>query len=469
MSHSIFISFQAENEKSFGYTISNSEQGLTRTSDGQKKEDIDTAEDDEGGAEGSFEKVFNDFVSTMESYRRFIPFTLNLAPEVAKTLADRDLRKFAEDNGKKRKDLSNEAISVYELDAKLISEVTMRHERIDAAVGGARVLPQVMVIGLVSAYDSFLAALLRVVVSRHEEIVLTSQKQLTFEELMKFSSIEEARSSLIEREIETVLRQSHHDQFDWMQDRFKLKLKDGLSVWPKFVELCERRNLFTHTGGLVSRQYLNNCVSHKADVSGAAIGKRLGVGGEYFTTAVSTVYEVGLKLCFVFWRKFSAAERDKADSKFNGRCMELISAREYVLAEALLSFSKGAPGLTDEIRRMMIVNFANAVRLQGRTEEAAKIVEQEDWSATSEKFRICVASVKGDIDAVLKYMDQLGKSLEPNDYRIWPVFRETRKDNRFIRKFEEIFGEPFALISVKEEISVSENSGKEAITKQVAH
>ena len=135
--------------------------------------------------------------------------------------------------------------------------------------------------------------------------------------------------------------------------------------------------------------------------------------------------------------------------------MELISAREYALAESLLSFSKGVPRLTEELRRMMIVNHANAVRLQGRGEDAKRIVDREDWSASSEQFKVCVASVSGDVEGVLRYMEQLGKSMEADDYRRWPVFRETRKDPRFIQKFEEIYGEPFALVSVSEGITAA--------------
>jgi hypothetical protein len=85
-----------------------------------------------------------------------------------------------------------------------------------ATIEGERLLPEIMIVGLVSAYDSFLAALLRVTIDKHEELVLTSQKQITFRELMAFDSIEDARAHIIEREIETALRKSHHEQFDWM-------------------------------------------------------------------------------------------------------------------------------------------------------------------------------------------------------------------------------------------------------------
>jgi hypothetical protein len=314
-----------------------------------------------------------------------------------------------------------------------------------SVAGGARLLPEVVIVGLVSAYDGFLASLLTAVIERHEEIVLTSQKQLTYKELSEFKSIADARTALIEREVETVIRKSHHEQFEWMQQNLSVPLKKGLTVWPRFIELCERRNLFTHTNGVVSGQYLKVCGEHKCNVSDVQIGQKLKVSSTYYGHAAETIYEIGLKLCYVLWRKFNKPETGQADLLFNERCMYLISARAYELAESLLTFGKGVPGLTDQIRRMMIVNLANAIRLQCRIEEAKKILDTEDWSATNDDFRICVASVRGDINDVLKLMKQAGKRFAAEDYRGWPVFRTTRDDPKFIELFESIFGEPFIL------------------------
>jgi hypothetical protein len=329
-------------------------------------------------------------------------------------------------------------------------------------------LPEVALVGLVSAFDGFLASLLRVVFNKHEEIILTSQKQITYKELTEFHSIDEARTTLIEREIESVIRKSHHEQFDWMQNHLGLKLKKGLKIWPIFVELCERRNLFTHTAGIVSAQYIKNCHDHKCDISGINVGQRLRVDNSYFKQAVEAVYEVGIKLCYVFWRKFDEGDSEKADSKFNQRSMDLIAARSYNLAEALLMFSKTVPRIKDNTRRMMIVNLANAIRLQERGDEAKRLLDSEDWSATSNSFRICVASVRGNVDDVLDLMDELGTRFPAEDYRHWPVFRRTREDPRFMEKFETIFGEPLLLGSSRDQTATKEQEsskkGEEAPT-----
>lgn len=54
--------------------------------------------------------------------------------------------------------------------------------------------------------------------------------------------------------------------------------------------------------------------------------------------------------------------------------------------------------------------------------------------------------MKDDVDRVLTYMRQLGRTSDAVDaaaYRSWPVFRTIRKETLFVETFESVFGEPF--------------------------
>ena len=150
--------------------------------------------------------------------------------------------------------------------------------------------------------------MVRTVLYKHEELFFISQKQILFSELLKFASIEEAKESLVEREIEGVIRSSHHEQFAWMEKSLNVKLREGLTVWPEFVELCERRNLLTHTGGFVSKQYLSTCEVHKIAHKDIKFGERLNINPEYYRRAVARIYEIGAKFCYVLWCKFEKLE-----------------------------------------------------------------------------------------------------------------------------------------------------------------
>jgi hypothetical protein len=121
-----------------------------------------------------------------------------------------------------------------------------------------RIVPNSFLVSLVSQYDSYLGNLIRCLFYARPELLMGSDRSLTFKELSEFGTLSEARDSLIEREVETVIRKSHSEQFDWMEGKFKaledkdFSLRKGLASWPTFIELTERRNLFVHCDGVVS-------------------------------------------------------------------------------------------------------------------------------------------------------------------------------------------------------------------------
>ena len=437
-----------------GYVVSNDPPSLGNEAEPESPQEPTPATPPTVDEELGFSKVFDTFVSSMESYRRFVTLTLEMGPMLSSAIASKRIEDFVKAKGSECSDLSGETRTVFELDNSCFREFQVYNEEIHAVIDGAIHLPEVAIIGLVSTYDAFLGRLLHVVLNMHPEIVLTSQKEITFAELLQFGSIEEARSALIDREIEAVIRSSHQDQFSWMEARFSISLRKDLSVWPRFIELCERRNLLTHTGGVVSAQYLANCKAHKVDLSDVSVGTKLPVDSDYFSGAVGIIYEIGVKLCHVFWRKFAEKEREQADNALAELSYNLIYAQAYSIAKALLLFGTTIIKRHSSygVRRRMIVNLANAVRLQGRKEEARRILENEDWTAVDNNFKICVAAVNENVEEVVELMPKIGAKATPNaeDYRSWPVFLGVGSDQRFIAAFEEVFGEPFVATTAME-------------------
>lgn len=395
----------------------------------------------------NFRELFLSFNSTMALYRTFIPVTLTLAPILSIVMGPNKIRDFAISKGKKRDDISRDDKTIYELDLDCFREFTIHKNEAASAAEGVRHLPEVMIIGLISCYDAFLSRLLKVVLNIHQEIILTSEKSIKYSDLKDYASIEDARQAIIDKEVESVIRESHHEHFTWMEKKFSVKLREGLSIWPQFLEICERRNLLTHTGGMVSEQYISIGKSQNFDLENITIGQKLHVDTDYFSKAVNIIYEIGIKLTYVLWKKFLKSESKEADKFLNELCFDLIFREAYPLAESLLSFATKIParGMDERTRLMLVINYANAVRLQGKKEQARLILNTEDWSACALVYQISVASVNEDISTVIKLMKVIGKDGNPNaeDYRQWPVFREVSNSVQFTEVYEDIFGTPF--------------------------
>src|SRR5205807_1557366 len=126
--------------------------------------------------------------------------------------------------------------------------------------------PRSIVISLISQFDVLIGGIIRVLSKRQPNSLNIADKILTFSQLQNFKTLEEAREYLLEKEIDSVLRMSHSDQIEWLEGKYQLTLRKGLKIWPMFIEATERRNLFVHSDGIVSSQYINVCKEHKVDL-----------------------------------------------------------------------------------------------------------------------------------------------------------------------------------------------------------
>jgi hypothetical protein len=309
-------------------------------------------------------------------------------------------------------------------------------------------LPRSLLVSLISQYDAYLGRILRTIFIRKPEILNASEKKISFEALSQFASIDAAREYILEKEVEAILRSSHADQFKWMENTFSIPLTKDLASWPSFIELTERRNLFVHTDGVVSSQYIAVCTLHKCKLDDdAKEGQRLDVPQEYFTAAHSCIYEIGVKLGHVLWRKLLPDERAAADSHFISTTYELIEKGKWDLAIKLLDFActEFKKFSNEGAQLTLTVNRAQAYKWKGDEERCKRIMRAVDWSAKSDQYRLADAVLADDWPRAIKMMRRIGKdgAVDQNDYRDWPLFREFRKQPQFLDTYEEVFGTPF--------------------------
>lgn len=321
--------------------------------------------------------------------------------------------------------------------------------RVHKADLAKELVPRGLLVAIVSQFDACVGGLIRQLFKLRPELLETSDRNLTYSQLLEFGSIDAAREYVIEKEIESVLRESHTDQFIWLEKKFVLPLRKELPAWPLFIEVMERRNLFVHTNGYVSRQYLEVCRKHGCKIPGdVCAGMPLSLTREYFAAASECLWEIGVKLGQVLWRKVQPSEIDVADVNLNEMALSLITEGRYQLARVLLDFATETlkTHTTANSRLSLVMNRAQAYKWAGDEESCKRILDAEDWTATNLKFRLAHAILRDDFKEANRIVAQIGKNdreLSRHAYREWPIFRVFRKSPEFIALFEQIFEEPF--------------------------
>lgn len=387
-----------------------------------------------------FQAAATSFVHDLDALREVLDPVMIMAVTVSQDADAKHLKALEKYGTLKNEDEDKKVFDVPAAHLNEIKLVARKNARAETAV---ELLPRTFLVSFVSVYDAYLGRLIKTLLETRPEILESSERQLSYKQLAQFDSIDTARSRIIESEVESILRQSHSDQFKWLEKKFNIKLTSGLASWQTFIELTERRNLFVHTHGVVSSQYVNVCESHSCELSCKA-GDTLEASPKYLVTAYKCLYEIGVKLSQVLWRKLCPKELESADMALNDISYDLLSEEKYDLSTRLLEFAvKILPRhSSDSYRRMFVINLAQAYKFSKREKEAAELLDKDDWSACSDNFAICVAVLRDDFDSAAMIMRRIGTSglVLEQQYLDWPVFKLFRESDQFKKTFLEVFG-----------------------------
>jgi hypothetical protein len=320
-------------------------------------------------------------------------------------------------------------------------------DELDRLHAGMAAVPRGFFVAMVSQYDAFLGSLVSALIHLKPELLNASGCTLTYADLLRFGSLEAARDFVVENELETLLRKSHAEQFKHLENKFAIELRKGLPEWTTFVELTERRNLLVHADGVASNQYIANCRENGVKLDETIRpGVKLELPAEYFRKAYRTLFQIGIKLSQVLWRKIAPQQAEDADSNLAEISYNLLRDRQYRRATAILDFADTVLAkrhTNEKYRLMFLVNRALVYYLRADKSKCAEILDTQDWTATSLVYQLAEGVLRERFDAAAEIVTKIGADSYPHkaDYLHWPLFTDFRKTPQFTEAFKNTFGD----------------------------
>lgn len=352
-----------------------------------------------------------------------------------------------DEKGNQQIDIPGDKIKEY-------NKLEKRKRRAEKAIS---LIPPTYIVSLVSLFDSFLAGIVRCIYNMKQDLLLESNKNFTYRDLVCFETIKEAKKSVIDDTIDKLFRDSHTQQIEWIEKAIDVKTLKLFSGWGAFIELTERRNLFVHSDGVVSSQYLNECKKNKYDVSNLEIGSRLSVDSAYFRGSYNLLYEMAIMLTQILINKLYIGKFTQdtgvRDKILIGNVYELICDKHYDIAIFVSMFVRDEKIFkrNHKDRTYIELNLAQAYKWAGKNDECLSVLQNLDTSAMSYDLLIPKMVLEDKYDEVYSLMKRLGATSEiltKEAYREWPIFRELRKQDKFKEIFQEVFDEPLCVSNV---------------------
>lgn len=390
----------------------------------------------------------NSLLDHLDSIKDTLPMMLLLIRPYQKK-ADEEFNEFIKKNVEEiEEEDGKKSIAVKYEDTKIFERLSKNAQTSNLA---SKIIPESLFVSLLSQYDAFTNRLLKILFEIRPEYINNSERELTFSKLVEFESIEKAREYIIEKEVESVLRKSHSEQFEYLENKLGITLRKNLPVWSTFIEITQRRNLFVHCDGYVTNQYLKVCQDNKCQIDNVKINDRLKADVKYFIKAYECLYELSTKLTHTIWRKLLIDEIKIADQEINHICFDLLNSFQFELADVLLDFAcKQDKHYNDASKNIFIVNRALSLYLQDKNDEAIKLIESKDWSASSDDFKLAHFVISEKNDEAFKLMLKIGSNgeVDKENYKNWPLFFKLRKNKEFQDTFKLIFNEEYNVLEI---------------------
>lgn len=199
------------------------------------------------------------------------------------------------------------------------------------------------IVSIVSRFDEFLGRFLEIALEQNPEWLKSSEKTITYKELIDLKSVDTAIKGVISKEVEQLLRGSHEEQIRYVDEKLKLGIQEHFSKLACFLEVAERRNLFVHTGGLVSAQYLDKCKGFGVSVKEIEEGQELEVTESYFEEAFYAYFEIGLRIGQAAFRRLFPGENSFADNALNKLAIKFLNYDDNSLVGIITNYDLNIP------------------------------------------------------------------------------------------------------------------------------
>jgi hypothetical protein len=306
-------------------------------------------------------------------------------------------------------------------------------------------LPHNSLIALSNLYHTYVRLLITSLLDIRAELSDCSVNPGVVTEQGSVSVSGDAPEHGLERELEGLSSKSHDEMVVWLEAKFGVPLKHDLAISPAFVEVIERMRLHVECGGKISNRYLRVCGENKVVVDELVLGEHLEVALEYFLMATDLIYETGVELGIILWRKVIPEQAAKATGTMQELALSLIEDRRYSLAGSLLRFANTAlQDCLDEPNRLVfIVNSALAAYLADEKDLCLRILSAVDWTVGAEVLKLAYLVLSEQFDNAIVLMQKIGPRGRPSkdEYLRWPLFENFRKTKQFSSTFEALFGE----------------------------
>lgn len=308
-------------------------------------------------------------------------------------------------------------------------------------------IEKAVLFNLISYLEQSLSDVSHIILKEHPEILQLNDKNLTFDEIKKCDSLDDAKEFLVSQEIEKLLFKPLSDFFDFFEKKvFKIEFSNLSKFRNELIEIKERRNLLIHNGGIVNSKYLNTVEKSLQGKFKIKKDEEISLGKKYLEECIEKIELIGLELLFFASIKFqNGEEKEKAIWKVNSIIYETFAkkSKNYFLGERLSIFilEKCQKYLTEQLKDYFKLNYWHILKKQEKLDSVKIEISKYDTSSKNHIIQLCFFGLTNNFKEAYKHITPSLNEEEFNleAYEDFPILEDLRKNKeakKIIEKYK---------------------------------
>ncbi len=409
-----------------------------------------TIEDDQAAYE--FSLLGSEWASTAIGFLEIVPeFTIRNFELAEEQLADTVIKYVDKVANEKEETTSDEGTTLreYSVDLKHLAVIAKFLGRSSQNLKAVQTMSRAALGALVSEYEAFLTGMIRVLAHHNPAILISEDEAVSVKKIQEYGSFDDLMDDLIDEKISDLLQgKSHYQVLKWLEGKFDVNITSNPEMISDFVEICQRRHIIAHAGGIVNRKYINICTEHGLTLGSLPkINSKINVSRRYLRKSTATIFQMGFFILHMIWQKVVPSHKTVSHGNILQVSHDFLENDLTKMCRRVCDFVLSSTSkLEGRTKAYLVINLAQShlfekdIEEEHRTRRIEAALRKHDWSMTSPIVDLALCCLRRDFNELDRLTEKaVDDGLTFTDARTWSVFREVRENSHFRKHFSENF------------------------------
>ena len=319
--------------------------------------------------------------------------------------------------------LSAVILDIFREDKHSFASFAKRLARAIAGPNRTTIVLESLLMQACAAFEVLVSGLAARYYATHTGALGSDKKEFSLAELQAFPQLNDAVDALVARRVSQLMYGGLDDWARWFKADSKVDMHFLAMDWESVREVFQRRHLITHTGGVVSQQYLD----HVKVTPAPKVGSMVRVNADYLRNACDELEALGTLLAVHCWGAWAKEERESAAGILLDRSYELMMQERWSAVEHVTKV-----GATLRCPSGIKVPLQCNLWCSRKEQQGVAVVEEEvrnwDTDTLAMRFQLVKHVLLDELEPAAALVPRMIGSgeLTLGQLREWPILRALR-------------------------------------------